>query len=250
MFFQYGNSGDMFTGDLLKYLYKLDHLNTTTHKGRLLCVGSTTNQIQSGDILCGVGVKTNVNPGFADSVTILGLRGPISYDLFKAAGYNVDTVQFLLDPGLMLRFMIDDKLQRMPDKSRVIFIPHYRERFQVKKTLPKSMKFVDIDSSPSQIGQEILKSSLVYSSSLHGIIFAHALNRPCIFVRPQTVEPLLKFEDYYSSVGLPYKKPLESIAEYDFFRDSDTPPDLKFTKEDFKFPTREYLQQQGIIMDL
>jgi hypothetical protein len=108
---------------------------------------------------------------------------------------------------------------------------------------------VDIDQHPLQVAKSILGAKLVYASSLHGIIFAHALNKPCVFVHPQTKEPLLKYEDYFLSVNLPFKKPLDSIDDCNFLKDSDTPPDIAYSEKSFGFPTKDFLVSRNVMTE-
>lgn len=237
-YFLNGNTGDLFNRHLLKYLYNCQARNTTQALGRLLMVGSVVHNVKSHDILCGIGLKSkgftfNTNP---QNIKIFGLRGPITVDFFKRNGYHLKDLKFTMDPGLMARFVFPENQFDAALDDQVVFIPHYRERYEVRKTIPAGIKFVDVDNDPHLVIKQILKSKLVYSSSLHGIVFAHAYNRPAIFVRPQTDEPLTKFEDYYLSVGLKMPKPLDSIHRYEFLKDSDTAPGLTYREEDFYFP--------------
>jgi len=245
--FRVGNSGDIFARDIIHCEYGVKSLNIKNQDSRLLCVGSIAHRIRRDDIICGIGTKGLPVPGAnKERCTIFGLRGPITYDAFKKAGYDMSKLRFLKDPGLLLRFICGQDKTR-PSPSKVIFIPHYRER-AMHKQLPRGIEFVDVDLRPHQLAKEIAKASLVYSSSLHGMIFAHALNRPCVLVRPQTDEPLVKYEDYCASVDIPFIKPLASIYDASFLNSPDSPPDLKYAREDFYFPSIELLAERGILV--
>jgi len=244
-YFRVGNAGDIMATEIIKYLYGTSYRSIKDEGRRLLCVGSIAAKARENDVLCGVGVKDPEAPiKAAKDYIIRGLRGPLSCERMKRVGADLSGLKFLLDPGLLLRFMVSDKA---PEPNRVIFIPHYRERFKYLGGLPGRIEFVDIDNHPFQIAREILSAKLVYSSSLHGIIFSHALNRPCIFVSPQTFEPLFKYEDYFLSVDLPMPKPLDSINSFNFLRDSDTPCSVKFGREHFPFPSLEELKSMNIV---
>ena len=97
------------------------------------------------------------------------------------------------------------------------------------------------------VAKQIQKAECVYSSSLHGIIFAHSLGRPCVFVRPMTKEPMLKYEDYFLSVGLSPPKPLDSIADADFATSPTSPPTLSVDLNQIVFPAEAELIARGII---
>jgi hypothetical protein len=246
-YFKVGNAGDLFIIDLLQYLYGCSAKNTDEAKGRLLIVGSIAHRVKPYDILCGIGVRDTSIPLDIDpsNIKVYGLRGPITEQYFKQNNFDLKSLKFLLDPGLMARFVYPENSFPKVSADQVIFIPHYRERFDVRKKIPKGIKFVDVDNSPRDVIKEIIKSKLVYSSSLHGIIFAHAYNRPAILVRPQTKEPLIKFEDYYLSVGFQMPVPIDSILNANFLNDSDTPPGLKYMPDDFYFPTVNEIRNMG-----
>src|SRR5690606_34200357 len=98
--FKIGNAGDIFVKDLIEYKYNLAARNTE-NEGRLLLVGSISHKVQNRDIVCGIGTKvTEIPPAISRNVKIVGLRGPISYDVMKNNGFDVTDVKFLLDPGL------------------------------------------------------------------------------------------------------------------------------------------------------
>jgi len=246
-YFRIGNAGDIFAREIIRFVYGAGDVNIKNGGNRLLCIGSISHKIQAGDVVCGIGTKGQPVPHASHSpCTIYGLRGPITCEAFKKAGHDVSQVRFLKDPGLMIRFMAGERPQTQ-ESDKVLFIPHYRERFLYKKKLPKGIELVDIDAHPLQVAGNIQKARLVYASSLHGIIFAHALNRPCVFVKPQTEELIIKYEDYYASVDLTCPKPLESIFEIDFKRSPDSPPDLKYDQRDFMFPSIHSLMEMGIV---
>lgn len=248
--FIHGNSGDIFTEEIIKRYYKkftnkLTIKNTPSEGNRLLLIGSIGHRVMPGDILCGVGIKDKVLPDPAQTpCKIVGLRGPVSYERFKKAGYDLSEVQFLMDPGLLIKYYVSPNEHIKPKGAS--FIPHYRERNLYKSKMNKGIKYIDIDNHATSIAKQILASELIYSSSLHGIIFSHALNRPCVFVKPQTSEPLIKFQDYYESMNIKMPTPISSIEKTNFIHTPISPPDLRFKKKDFIFPELSELRKNKI----
>ncbi|MFT4873347.1 MAG: pyruvyl transferase [Congregibacter sp.] len=240
-FFLVGNAGDILADQLLRWQYDCDTINVRRGGHRLLLVGSIGHRIQSGDIACGIGVKSHDIPKANKvKIQVVGLRGPMSYDIFKRAGHDVSEVKFLLDPGLLMRFL-GDEIQEPSKPQGSIFIPHYRERDLYRHNLQNGIRFVDIDDKPLNVARAILSSELVFSSSLHGVIFAHALNRPCVVVKPQTGEPTLKYEDYFLSIGRDMPPMLRDISEVNFFSCPNSPLTLTYQLSDFAFPKKELL---------
>lgn len=243
--FRVGNAGDIYARYLIEDLYGASVANLKDEGRRQLFIGSISHIAKPHDLICGVGTKGEpFREKATDSVRVWGVRGPITFDAFKAAGYDVSDVRFQYDPGLMVKFTVDPNAFEQAKKN-ISFIPHYREKTKYQGKLPKEMTLIDIDDCPHSVAKKILQSKIVYSSSLHGIIFSHSLGVPCVFVSPQSNEPLLKFEDYFMSVGIGMPKPLRSIDEANYTRDSDSPADVSIKREDFVFPDLDYLKEHG-----
>lgn len=240
-YFRYGNAGDVMAERVIENHYGCRSMNVNGQGGRLLVIGSIASRLRDGDVVAGIGVKNGEVPRVR--CRVLGLRGPITYERFKKAGHDLSEVRFLKDPGLLIRFC--QPKHEVSPKGRV-FIPHYRERYQYLRDPIDGIRFVDIDNDPLEVARHILNAELVYTSSLHGVIFAHALNRPCVLVRTQTDEPWLKYEDYYCSIDAPVPKPLASIREASTAPKPDSPLDIHFEREEFDFPLFSELVQWGI----
>ena len=249
MVFRYGNAGDIFNADLIKYIYKDEPLNKDWEGHRLLLIGSILKVIQTGDIINGIGWKgddLSSREKFIREAKVYGVRGPLTKNLFEKYGADLSDLKFELDPGLLIRDVYNLDLTKSRD-DQVIFIPHYRDMLVYKNSYPKGIKVVNIDNKPETIAREILKSKVVYASSLHGIIFAHALKKPCVFVAPQSEEPIFKYRDYYLSIGFDMPEPLKDIYAVNFLRDKATLPERSFSMKDFYFPDYEMLKKHKVV---
>lgn len=245
--FRFGNAGDIFALNLLRLFYPGNKIINALTAPRLLCVGSIADYARPGDILCGIGSKsTCISNKVTGLAEIIGLRGPLTYDAFKKAGHNVSTVRFLADPGLLIERLVAAE-PACPGK--VIFIPHYRDRKSAFKRTPKPIDVVDIDSDPIELGKEIMKAELIYTSSLHGLIFSHALRRPCVIVIPER-EKYFKYEDYLLSVGIKNQKKIHSIAEANFMGTPVSPAEISISTDDLitAFPQATYLVEAKIVV--
>jgi pyruvyltransferase len=205
--FRHGNAGDMFSIDLLRWAYPDQRLRNVTDGGRrLLLIGSVAHRIANGDLVNGVGVKASGIPGPSSArVTVRGVRGPLTAEAFRQAGHDTTNVLFMGDPGLLIGRVYPEVFEIGAERSRVVFIPHYRERSSVPQSARYSI--VDIDSPPRSVAMNIRAAEAVLTSSLHGLIWAHALGRPARLVAPMTAESLIKYEDYLLSIGLPWTHP-------------------------------------------
>ncbi|WP_150113108.1 hypothetical protein [Modicisalibacter zincidurans] len=127
-YFETGNAGDILNRNIIESKYNASPVNISQEGRRLLMIGSVSHRVKDGDVICGVGTQGKADDIEKKSdVKIFGLRGPITYDEFKEKGYDVSNVSFLMDPGLLVRFMYSDE-SIQPEKGKVIFIPHYKER--------------------------------------------------------------------------------------------------------------------------
>ncbi|GAL74972.1 GumL protein [Nonlabens ulvanivorans] len=247
--FRYGNAGDIFNADLIEYLYGEKPNNILEEGNRLLLVGSIMSVIKKGDIINGIGWKGNdlkEKKDIIESAKVYGgVRGPLTKSLFEKYGADLSNLKFEFDPGLLIRDVYNIDVKKSKERQ-VLFIPHFRDLW-IYKDYPKGVKVISIDNKPETIIKEILKSSVVYASSLHGIIFSHALNKPCVFVAPQSEEPIFKYRDYFLSIGMEMPEPIKNIHSLNFNKDVQTNLSKVFSSSDFYFPTKEELDSSDII---
>jgi len=211
-FFRHGNAGDVFCRDIVRYVYRAEATNIDGVGRRLLAIGSIADRMLAGDVLCGIGAKRPNVPSRTDApCRIVGVRGPLTLRAIHDAGHDVDSLAFVGDPGVLVRFMVAD--EEAVGRGRHLFIPHYRERFAYPRRIRRRVEVVDIDQPPLTVARHILGAELVYTSSLHGAIFAHALGRSCVLVQPQTRESEFKYRDYFASQNIPWRTPATSIEE-------------------------------------
>lgn len=244
-YFRTGNAGDIFARDLISHTYGIRATNVSDGGRRLLPVGSVAHKLMSGDVACGIGSKTGELASQAMSnVLVWGVRGPLTLAAFRKAGADLTNVKFLKDPGLLIGSIVNSN--RRPVSNRIGFVAHYRERSHYRRNLDPRVTLIDIDAHPADVAEQILSCELVYSSSLHGIIFSHSLERPCVFVRPRTPEPLFKYEDYYLSVGLKMPPPLDEVDLSPNRSSPISPAGIAFNAQEISFPPLELLRERGI----
>lgn len=247
--FKKGNAGDLFNIDLIRFLYQEDPINFINEGNRLLLVGSIISKIREGDIINGIGWKGNDMPDYAEliaSLKVYGVRGPLTRSLFEKYNADLSNLKFEYDPGLLIKEVYGIDLKKSKEK-RVIFIPHYGDVHVYKGKYPKNIKVISVDNTPKQLAKEILNAKVVYTSSLHGIIFSHALNKPCVFVNPQSDEPIFKYRDYFLSVGMDLPEPIENIYAINFLTDKPTELTSNIGLNDFYFPSRQELINNEMI---
>jgi hypothetical protein len=241
-----GNVGDIYNRDVIRYLYNDEPENVESGGKRLLLVGSTVHRLQTGDVLAGVGTKgSDIPPASSKSVRIFGVRGPLTAAALEKAGYSLADLKFMFDPGLLIHRVFPELMEIEAESGRVVFIPHYRERHRFRSN--RRYTVLDVDSAPREFGREIRRAEVIYSSSLHGVIFAHALQRAAVLVRPLTEESELKYRDYFASVKLPWNDPLE-LHDAMARAHPSIPANLEALTNDFEVPDAADLRVAGVII--
>lgn len=244
--FRVGNAGDLLNRDLISHFYGEPPLNVDSGGTRLLLVGSVIHRMQQGDLIAGVGTKGTPlpDPKHIGEIDIRGVRGPITHDALAKSGFDVSNITFHADPGLLVKELYPRETTRNAIRNRVAFIPHYRDRKDYRHTT--GIRVVDIDCEPRKLAKEVAQAELVLTSSLHGLIFAHAIGRPVVLIAPLQAEPLVKYQDYMASVGLDWTAPVDLESALNAAKPA-SPADISFTPDTISVPSRGELLARRMI---
>jgi pyruvyltransferase len=110
-------------------------------------------------------------------------------------------------------------------------IPHFRERdvplVQALRTVPEC-KVIDVCGGLEEFCHELLSCRLILSSSLHGLIAAHAYGIPAMWLRlsDRPRGDGFKFYDYLSSVGLESAYPTNAETVADILKLAQRPAEI------------------------
>ncbi|WP_426323953.1 polysaccharide pyruvyl transferase family protein [Microbacterium sp. E-13] len=244
--FRYGNAGDSYNLDLIRWAYGDESIENVSAGGRrALFVGSIGHRAQAGDVLAGVGVKSpDIEHIDGRNITVFGLRGPLTVEALRRAGLPTERVRSLGDPGLLIGRIYPELMQITPTRNRVVFIPHYRERHRYRSK--KHLTVVDIDAPAREVARSIAEAEFVYSSSLHGLVWAHAIGRPARAVTPSEGEGSFKYLDYHESIGLSFK-PAESLEAAQRGPHPVSPADVSSVEAGISLPSPDLLRAAGIL---
>lgn len=142
-------------------------------------VGSILDNLKKDNaIICGTGFQHENAKVFRKPVKIIAVRGPLTRNIFLK--YKVDCPKVYCDPVLLLpEIYLPNKIEK---KFDVGIIAHYVDKNLVrqKKIINNGLTyhFIDIEADWRQIVQHVNMSRYIISSSLHGIIVAHAYGIP------------------------------------------------------------------------
>lgn len=165
-----------------------------------LTAGSILEFATKNSIVWGSGIISR-DAIFTQPRKIFAVRGKLTYMRAKELGYSVPEV--FGDPGLLLPRVFKPKVDK---KYTLGIVPHYVDYAEIKNLynqVPDILIINPLDDLENVV-RKILSCRFIISSSLHGIILAHAYNIPVAWV---TFSDKLrgdgtKFLDHYSSVGI------------------------------------------------
>lgn len=172
----------------------------------LVSVGSVLNRLERpGMEVWGSGL---IAPLSGSAVTRLRSHRPSAVhavrgwktrkELTSKLGWDVPEVYG--DPALLLpRFL--SPIDGSPAQGRVSFCPHYRHKGYFNQSFHDDHHVIDVEQDVESVVGELATSSHVISTSLHGIIIAHAYGVPWTWLRIED-DPLngdkFKFEDFFT----------------------------------------------------
>ena len=127
---------------------------------------------------------------------IRAVRGPLSREVMMRLGQKCPKIYG--DPAILMPLIYSPDVEKCNKYS--VVIQYCREK-QFRETHPDEHIISMNTNDYKSVIDEIKKSEMVYSSSLHGIILAEAYGVPAVFFRglPKTID--FKYMDYYSSTG-------------------------------------------------
>jgi predicted GH43/DUF377 family glycosyl hydrolase len=256
--FVHGNFGDLTVPHMLRRLTGLHLVNTAPQPGagddgpRLVTVGSVAHTCREGDVIWGTGCNgARGEMLYAPRrLHVIATRGPISREFLRLAGHDVGRVTQMFDPASLIPLVFAEEVAAMraavTRRDGVLLVPHYRDEMAVRRLHPELADRIQSPDSPlfAMIAR-MLRSELVISSSLHGLIVAEALGVPAVWLRPIMGENELKFTDYYLGTGRFTIRRADTVAEA--MRTAPMPlPVLDLPAMLATFPTRDELVAHGV----
>lgn len=158
----------------------------------------------------GSGLRVGDGPRFADDFGMVGqflaVRGPLTASRLGVQGAALG------DPGVLAAdFRPSGRRIR---SNRLLLIPHFRDfstrqgRRNISFLRSEGLDVMLPTTRPLEAIGIICRAGCVVTSSLHGLIFAHALGVPAIPIRScdpnvTRTEPSFKYRDYAATAGGP-----------------------------------------------
>lgn len=203
------NAGDAFSRDVAeKYVGPVTSIaeSNPIDQRNLLLIGSIMSWIDEKSIVCGTGLISTTHLPKQKPDEIISVRGPLTRHFLQKQ--DIEVPDRFGDTGVLAA----DFLQNKPKPHyRCGVILHHSERWLWPKLYfrkffsKQEILFIDIQESPRAVFEKICQCEIIFSSSLHGLIFSHALERRAAWIEPsdRLVGKGFKFHDYYLSAGVP-----------------------------------------------
>lgn len=167
-------------------------------------IGSILDNLnKSNAIVCGTGFQNENAKVLKKPSKIIAVRGPLTREIFLKQ--NIECPEVYCDPALLLpNIYMPNNIEK---KYKVGIIPHYvdKEKFSELEIISNDLThcFIDIEDNWKKIIDDICSCEYILSSSLHGIIVAHAYNvfGTRMILSDKIVGGDFKFDDYALSVS-------------------------------------------------
>lgn len=188
-------------------------------------IGSILAHVSIKCIVWGSGIISRETP--VAKAKFLAVRGPMTRQYLLNLGYQVPEVYG--DPALLLPRFYNPNITK---KYTYGIVPHYTDfnLMQQQFSANKEVLLIDLMTNDIEATTNLfLQCEHIISSSLHGLIVAHAYKIPAIWLKfsNNLFGDDVKFEDYLASVQLPFvpqvamKTKLE-FEKYEAFLQSDS----------------------------
>lgn len=206
------NFGDQITPLLLRY-YKFTALHSSPDAAQVVSTGSILEHIPEDytGLVIGSGLISGNSRRAFPKARIVAVRGRLTQERLGLGSKRIK----LGDPGLLAATL----LKKREEKMFVLgVIPHYVDKANAAfanllHSNKKKCKIIDVETKDSMdVIRQIDQCESIISSSLHGLIVADSLGIPNSWMySPGLTGGRFKFDDYYSSLGVPNQDP-EVIA--------------------------------------
>lgn len=189
------NFGDLLTSYLLENMFGVRAVHSKTGPHLFVC-GSILAEANTDTIVLGAGLghESQRPESFMEGFFV---RGPLTE--------KISGIKAIADPAIILPTIYGGT--RTPT-YRYGVIPHYIDSHA---TVPDGMLHIDITSGVENVIDGILQCDEVITSTLHGLIVAHAYGVPAVWVEfsDNVAGRGFKFRDYLLSVDITPYKPLD-----------------------------------------
>jgi pyruvyltransferase len=166
----------------------------------LIAIGSILHWADRNSIVWGTGLIDDSVQLAVKPKSVLAVRGPLTWERLRQQGVRAPRI--FGDPGVFLAQLYP----KQPAKWALGIVPHYVDASEpfILQAAASGARIIDVSAPLEQYAAALSSCERVLSSSLHGLVFAHAYGIPAAWIRlsNRVLSDGFKFYDYYSSVGV------------------------------------------------
>ena len=190
-----GNFGDVLTPHLLNY-FGINFQFVKKPPSDIICIGSIARHAHNKTKVLGSGFMAKKNP-VNIKANYKFVRGPITREMILSKGGRCPEIYG--DPAMLLPIFCDES-KKVHEVGIVPHVWHYKE---IKEKYP-THNVINLNTKNAlDVAKEISKCRYIISSSLHGIIAAHAYGIPAAWVNFGNLKgDGMKFYDHFLSCGI------------------------------------------------
>jgi hypothetical protein len=181
-----------------------------------ICVGSIAKFAKQGITVLGSGTMTS-GAKLDPAAKWRWVRGPRTREIVISNGGECPEIYG--DPALLLPRIVVAAVEK---KHQLGIVPHYVDYDFAKQQFPGLPVINLLNANVCEVIEQITSCEKIVSSSLHGIIAAHAYGIPAAWVKfsNKLAGDDTKFHDHYETMGLTAKLstingPVFSLGSYD-----------------------------------
>lgn len=188
------------SGKEVKWVHPKKQPWYTWNKINFLAIGSIIHHATTDSIVWGSGIIDNKHKVAA--ADFKAVRGPRTREFLINSGYKCPPV--FGDPALLLPKYFNPDVDK---RYKLGVIPHYHDYKQACVIFENFSEILVIDlmtMDVEEVTRKILQCGRIISSSLHGLIVAHAYQIPGIWVEfsKKIFGDGIKYQDYLESVDI------------------------------------------------
>lgn len=174
----------------------------------LLCIGSIMSWGKQNSLIWGSGFMNKCDP-FNGGHTY-AVRGQLTNEKLLREGFKACNVYG--DPALLLPLWIKPASGK---KHKLGIVPHWHEVDFFIENYGNEYHIIDLRTCDiSKVVNEITSCEYILSTSLHGVIVAHAYAIPSLWIEKGYIDTDgFKFHDYFSSVNIPLYNGFSDIEQ-------------------------------------
>lgn len=167
-------------------------------------IGSILTHVNKKCVVWGSGIISKAYP--IKKAKFLAVRGPQTRKHLLNQGFDVPEIYG--DPALLLPRHYHPEIKK---EYEIGIVPHYKDFKKVSEWYKKDESILIIDLMTNHVEEttnEFLKCKKIVSSSLHGVIVAHAYDIPAVWQKfsGDVFGDDIKYQDYFESVKItPYQ---------------------------------------------